>query len=77
MSDKGKRNITMNEELQKALESERFAFDKFLEHSRLETKHSLTARKWRSEYTIAADEVRALRRDLLSAPIQSMYVQGN
>ena len=45
------------------------AFDKFMQHAALETKSSVTARKWRNEYHIHADNVRALERDVLSFPI--------
>lgn len=45
------------------------AFDQFLKHAALETKHSVSARKWRHLHLLAADEVRAMERDMLALPV--------
>jgi len=65
------------DELIKARRTRDEAFENFFKHSVLETKHYLAARKWRNEHRMAADEVRALERDLLSAPIQPLYEKNN
>jgi hypothetical protein len=56
-------------ELEQARRERDEAFDKFMHHAQLETKHSVQARRWRSEHLRAADEVRAIERDLLSYPV--------
>ncbi|HKF95597.1 MAG TPA: hypothetical protein VKB96_13580 [Gammaproteobacteria bacterium] len=57
------------DELEQARRARDEAFDNFMHHARLETKHSVQARRWRSEHLRAAEEVRALERDLLAVPI--------
>jgi len=65
------------DELTTARKARDEAFDKFMEHAALESMHSVAVRKWRNEFRIYADEVRALERDILSAPIKPMYAKSN
>jgi hypothetical protein len=57
------------DELATARQARDDAFNQFMKHAALETKHSVSARKFRNLYRLASDEVRELERDLLSFPI--------
>ncbi len=46
------------------------AFSNFMEESHKATKHDLKARAARHKYIQAADEVRAMERDLLAFPVK-------
>ena len=60
---------SMFEELEQARKGRDEAFDKFMHHAHLETKHSVEAKRWRSVHLRAADEVRSLERELLAFPV--------
>lgn len=56
-------------ELEQARIDRDAAFTQFMEESAKATKHTIRAKAARAKYIAAADEVRAIERDLLAFPV--------
>ena len=56
-------------ELERARTERDVAFSQFVDESAKATKHSQKAKAARHRYILAAQEVRAIERDLLSYPV--------
>ena len=61
----------MNQELESARRERDEAFAEFVDASAKSVKLNLKAQAARKRYTLAADEVRALERDMLAYPAPS------